>query len=57
LLYTSNSKNILVSAVLALDKVNAETGINQHEIECLKIYLGFDNEEELKSYLKHYFLE
>ena len=47
----------MVSAVLALNKDNAETGINQHEIECLKKYLGFDNEEELKSYLKHYFLE
>ena len=47
----------MVSAVLALDKGNEETRINQHEIECLKRYLRFDNEEELKSYLEHYFLE
>ena len=47
----------MVSAILALDKGNTETGINQHEIECLKRYLGFDSEEELKSYLEHYFFE
>gem|GEM_PF-3264158 len=47
----------MVSAVLALNKCNSEIGMDQHEIECLKSYLGFDNEEELKSYLEHYFLE
>jgi hypothetical protein len=47
----------LVSAVLALNKGNLQIGMDQHEIECLRNYLGFDNEEELKSYLEHYFLE
>jgi hypothetical protein len=47
----------LVSAVLAHKKGNSGIGIDQHEIDCLKSYLGFDNEEELKSYLEHYFLE
>ncbi|HJU60079.1 MAG TPA: hypothetical protein VJ583_10035 [Nitrososphaeraceae archaeon] len=47
----------MVSAILALNKGNAETRINKHEMECLKRYLGFDNEEELKLYLEHYLLE
>jgi hypothetical protein len=47
----------LVSAVLALKEGNSGIGMDQREIECLKSYLGFDNEEELKSYLEHYFLE
>jgi len=47
----------LVSAVLALNKGKLKVGMDQNEIECLKSYLGFDNEEELKSYLEHYFLD
>ncbi|MGZ5546659.1 MAG: hypothetical protein ACXWFZ_01750 [Nitrososphaeraceae archaeon] len=44
------------SAVVALENCNSETGINQEEFECLRSYLGCDNEEDLKSYLKHYFV-
>jgi hypothetical protein len=43
-------------AIVALENCNSETGINQEEFECLRRYLGFINEEELKSYLKHYFV-
>jgi hypothetical protein len=46
----------LDSAIVALENCNSETGINQEEFECLRRYLGFVNEEELKSYLKHYFV-
>ena len=43
--------------MLALKKANSKIGMDQREIECLKSYLGFDNERELKWYLEHYFLE
>jgi hypothetical protein len=46
----------LASAGVALENCNSETGINEEEFKCLRIYLGFDNEDELKSYLKHYFV-
>lgn len=48
--------NRLDIAVGALENCNSETEINQEEFECLRRYLGFVNEEELKSYLKHNFV-
>jgi hypothetical protein len=56
LLSTIIRKNSLVSAGVALENCNSETGIKEEEFEGLRSYLGFDNEDELKSYLKHSFV-
>ena len=56
LLSTIIRKNSLASAGVALENCNSETGIKEEEFEGLRSYLGFDNEDELKSYLKHSFV-
>ncbi|HJS63515.1 MAG TPA: hypothetical protein VJ767_01500 [Nitrososphaeraceae archaeon] len=45
------------SAYIALNNEQNNKEIDKELIDNLRIYLGFDDEDDLRRYLKHYFVE
>jgi hypothetical protein len=47
----------LDSAYIALNNEQNNKEIDKELIDNLRTYLGFDDEDDLRRYLKHYFVE